>query len=95
MRGSIADENYDKRENRERRFFRLVTSVGQRKKMLSLHEESNLRPSVSALQCSTVLLEMWGFEDHRKGRSNRLSRSDKKFARPTIFQGNIGRPLWQ
>ena len=32
MRGSIADENYDKRENRERRFFRLVTSVGQRKK---------------------------------------------------------------
>ena len=32
MRGSIADENYDKRENGERRFFRLVTSVGQRKK---------------------------------------------------------------
>ena len=71
MRGSIADENYDKRENKEKHFFRLVTSVGQRK-ILSLHEESNLRPSVSALQCSTVLLEMWGFEDHRKGRSNRL-----------------------
>ena len=31
MRGSIADENYDKRENNEKRFFRLVTSVGQRK----------------------------------------------------------------
>ena len=31
MRGSIADENYDKRENKEKRFFRLVTSVGQRK----------------------------------------------------------------
>ena len=58
MRGSIADENYDKRENRERRFFRLVTSVGQRKKMLSLHEESNLRPSDSALRCFTILLEM-------------------------------------
>ena len=31
MRGSIADENYDKREKKEKRFFRLVTSVGQRK----------------------------------------------------------------
>ena len=31
MRGSIADENYDKRENKEKHFFRLVTSVGQRK----------------------------------------------------------------
>ena len=31
MRGSIADENYDKRENKEKRFFRHVTSVGQRK----------------------------------------------------------------
>ena len=29
MRGSIADKNYDKRENKEKRFFRLVTSVGQ------------------------------------------------------------------
>ena len=34
MRGSIADENYDNRENGERRFFRLVTSVGQRKNSL-------------------------------------------------------------
>ena len=32
MRGSIADKNYDKRENKEKRFFRLVTIVGQRKK---------------------------------------------------------------
>ena len=31
MRGSIADKNYDKRENKEKRFFRLITSVGQRK----------------------------------------------------------------
>ena len=31
MRGSIADKNYDKRENKEKRFFRLVTIVGQRK----------------------------------------------------------------
>ena len=31
MRGSIADENYDKRGNKEKRFFRLITSVGQRK----------------------------------------------------------------
>ena len=94
MRGSIADENYDKRENKEKRFF-VLSRAWDKEKILSLHEESNLRPSDSALQCSTVLLEMWGFEDHRKGRSNRLSRSDKKFARPTIFQGNIGRPLWQ
>ena len=34
MRGSIADENYDKRENKEKRFFRLITSVGQRKNYL-------------------------------------------------------------
>ena len=34
MRGSIADENYDKRENKEKRFFRLITSVGQRKNSL-------------------------------------------------------------
>ena len=94
MRGSIADENYDKKENKEKRFF-VLSRAWDKEKILSLHEESNLRPSDSALQCSTVLLEMWGFEDHRKGRSNRLSRSDKKFARPTIFQGNIGRPLWQ
>ena len=33
-------------------FFRLVTSVRQRKK--SPHEESNLRPSDSALRYSTV-----------------------------------------
>ena len=71
MRGSIADENYDKRENRERRFF-VLSRAWDKEKILSLHEESNLRPSDSALQCSTVLLEMWGFEDHRKGRSNRL-----------------------
>ena len=31
MRVSIADENYDKRGNKEKRFFRLITSVGQRK----------------------------------------------------------------
>ena len=34
-------------------FFRLVMSVGQRK-ILSPHKESNLRPSDSALQCSTT-----------------------------------------
>ena len=79
----------------EKDVFFVLSRAWDKEKILSLHEESNLRPSDSALQCSTVLLEMWGFEDHRKGRSNRLSRSDKKFARPTIFQGNIGRPLWQ
>ena len=41
-------------ENRERCFFRFVTSVGQRKKILSPHEEPNLRPSDSALRCSTT-----------------------------------------
>ena len=34
--------------------FRLVTSVGQRKKILSPHEESDLRSSDSALRCSTT-----------------------------------------
>ena len=37
----------------EKDVFRLVTSVGQRK-ILSPHEESNLRPSDSALRCSTT-----------------------------------------
>ena len=79
----------------EKDVFFVLSRAWDKEKILSLHEESNLSPSDSALQCSTVLLEMWGFEDHRKGRSNRFSRLDKKFARPTIFQGNIGRPLWQ
>ena len=57
MRGSIADENYDKRENKEKRFF-VLSRAWDKEKILSLHEESNLRPSDSALQCSTVLLEM-------------------------------------
>ena len=34
--------------------FCLVTSIGQRKKILSPDEESNLRPSDSVLQCSTT-----------------------------------------
>ena len=34
------------------RCFRLVTNVGQRE-ILSHHEESNLRPSDSAVRCST------------------------------------------
>ena len=34
--------------------FRLVTSVGQRKNSESVHEEWNLRPSDSALWCSTT-----------------------------------------
>ena len=34
--------------------FRLATSVGQRKKKLSLHEESNLRTSDFVLRCSTT-----------------------------------------
>ena len=33
---------------------RLVTRVEQRQKILSPHEESNLRPSDSALRCSTT-----------------------------------------
>ena len=37
MRGSIADENYDKRENRERRFFVLSRAWDKEKKMPSLH----------------------------------------------------------
>ena len=57
MRGSIADENYDKKENKEKRFF-VLSRAWDKEKILSLHEESNLRPSDSALQCSTVLLEM-------------------------------------
>ena len=35
-------------------FFRLVTSVGQRKKNLNPYEESNLRPSDSELRCSAT-----------------------------------------
>ena len=35
-------------------FFRFVTSLGQRKKNGSPHEESHLRPSDSALRCSTT-----------------------------------------
>ena len=38
----------------EKDVFRLVTSVGERKKILSPHEESSLRPSDSALRCSTT-----------------------------------------
>ena len=34
-------------------FFSLVTSVGQRKKKIP-HKELNLRPSDSALRCSTT-----------------------------------------
>ena len=34
--------------------FRLVTSVWRNKKILSPHEESSLRPSDSALRCSTT-----------------------------------------
>ena len=37
----------------EKGVFRLVTSVEQRK-ILSPHEESSLRPSDSALRCSTI-----------------------------------------
>ena len=37
----------------EKGVFRLVTSVEQRK-ILSPHEESSLRPSDSALRCSTT-----------------------------------------
>ena len=38
----------------EKDVFRLVTSVWRNKKILSPHEESNLRPSDSALRCSTT-----------------------------------------
>ena len=38
----------------EKDVFRLVTSVWRNKKILSPHEESNLRPSDSALRCSTI-----------------------------------------
>ena len=37
----------------EKDVFRLITSVGQRK-ILSSHEESNFRPSDSALRCSAT-----------------------------------------
>ena len=39
--------------NRKKDVFRLVTSVGERK-ILSPQEELNLRPSGSALRCSTT-----------------------------------------
>ena len=38
----------------EKDVFHLVTSMGQRKKILSPHKELNLRPSDSMLQCSTT-----------------------------------------
>ena len=38
----------------EKDVFHLVTSVGTKKKILSPYEESNLRPSDSALRCSTT-----------------------------------------
>ena len=38
----------------EKDVFHLVTSTGQRKKILSPHKELNLRPSDSMLQCSTT-----------------------------------------
>ena len=40
----------------EKDVFRLITSVGQRK-ILSSHEESNFRPSDSALRCSATELQ--------------------------------------
>ena len=43
----------------ERDGFRLVTSVGQKKFFKVVHEESNLRPSDSALRCSTMFF--WFF----------------------------------
>ena len=43
--------SFDLRKEIEEDVFRLVASVGQRKN-LSPHEESNLRPSDSALRCS-------------------------------------------
>ena len=72
-------------------FFVLSRAWDKENKMLSLHEESNLRPSVSALQCSTVLLEMWGFEDHRKGRTDFRGRI-KSLRDPRFFKATLAAP---
>ena len=44
--------------------FHLVTSAGQRKKNLSPHEESNLRPLDSALRCFTTEPQRFYYEVH-------------------------------
>ena len=72
-------------------FFVLSRAWDKEKKMLSLHEESNLRPSDSALQCSTVILEMWGFEDHRKGRTDFRGRI-KSLRDPRFFKATLAAP---
>ena len=51
--GIIEMVSYELGKELRKMFFHLVTSVGQRK-ILSPHEESNLRPSDSALRCSTT-----------------------------------------
>ena len=38
----------------EKRFFFVLSQVWDKEKILSPHEESNLRPLDSALQCSTT-----------------------------------------
>ena len=45
--------SYELGKELRKMFFHLVTSVAQRK-LLSPHEESNLRPPDSALRCSTT-----------------------------------------
>ena len=51
--GIIEMVSYELGKELRKMFFHLVTSVGQRK-ILSPHEESNLRPSDSTLRCSTT-----------------------------------------